>query len=64
MGALTSRYPRHMFLLPVPSATLAAWPMLCGSLALGTAWVAFAVVGLEPRFGLTAVILPAWASSP
>lgn len=59
LAALASGYPRYLLLLPVRSRALVAWPMFLGSVALVSAWVAFALVALAPRFGLVAVALPA-----
>lgn len=59
ISSVASGYPKHLFLLPVRSVALAAWPMLLGSLALVSAWVAFAATALAPRFGPVAVVLPA-----
>lgn len=53
-----SGYPGYLLLLPLRSATLAAWPMVLGSAALVAAWAAFAAITLTPRFGPVTIIVP------
>jgi hypothetical protein len=43
-------YPARMFLYPLSTARLVAWPMLFGALAMALGWVAVAVLVL-PGFG-------------
>lgn len=43
-------YPARMFLYPVSTARLVAWPMLFGASAMALGWVAVATLVL-PRFG-------------
>jgi hypothetical protein len=46
-----SGYPARMFLYPVSTARLVAWPMLFGAVAMALGWVAVAVLVL-PGFGI------------
>lgn len=50
-GALTARhslYPARMFTLPISTAALAGWPMVCGVLAMAALWTATVVIALLP----------------
>src|SRR5258706_2096570 len=39
LGARESTFPRRMFVLPVQTSTLAAWPMLFGTAASVSLWI-------------------------
>lgn len=49
-------FPKHMFVLPVRTQTLVAWPMLCGSAAMAGLWLFFACLVLRPA----GIIAPLW----
>lgn len=56
MGARQSIYPARMFTLPVTTGALAGWPMLYGTVAVASLWVATALVARWP--GAIDVTLP------
>ena len=39
LAARQSLYPARMFVLPVPTAALAGWPMLYGASAMASLWL-------------------------
>ena len=58
VGSLESTYPRRMYALPVPSRTLAGWPMLYGGGMVALLWVAGACLVYRPSGFHTPVLLP------
>jgi hypothetical protein len=57
VAASQSMYPTRMFTLPVSTAALAGWPMLCGTAAMAGLWLATARLALWP----TGIAVPvAW----
>ena len=48
LGARQSMYPDRMFNLPVTSGALVGWPMLFGTAAMASVWVATTLLGLWP----------------
>jgi hypothetical protein len=61
VGATSSGFPKHLFLLPIRSFPLALWPMLFGAFALGSAWLGFAFVAIYPRAGVAPTVMPVLA---
>lgn len=56
-GELTDTgYSRRMFVLPVTTRTLVAWPMIWGSVAVGCVWLLIAGLILRP----TGLAAPLW----
>ena len=58
-GSLSSSYPRHMFVLPVKSLTLAFWPMFYGSVIAVAPWIFTATVIYRSSGLAIPVIMPA-----
>lgn len=58
-GNLASGYPRRLFTLPVPSRTLALWPILFGALGMAALWMATATLVLRPSGYDAPRLLPA-----
>ena len=49
LAARQSIYPARMFTLPVTTAALAGWPMLYGTAAMASLWVATALLARAGR---------------
>ncbi len=48
LAARQSMYPARMFTLPVTTAALAGWPMLYGTAAMASLWLATRLFALWP----------------
>jgi hypothetical protein len=48
LAARESMYPPRMLTLPVSTAALAGWPMLCGCVSMTLLWLAMRMAGLFP----------------
>ena len=59
VAARQSIYPARMFTLPVTTASLAAWPMLYGSLAIAILWFATRLLVVWPGNAAVPVVWPA-----
>jgi len=60
-GSMSSSYPRSLFVLPVPSRTLAFWPMFYGSTIAALLWIVTAGLIYRPSGFQLPVWLPALA---
>lgn len=58
-----SMYPRRLFTLPVSTAALAGWPMLCGTIAVALLWAATRAFVLWPSGVAVPVIWPTFAAA-
>ena len=58
-GSLSSRSPRHRFVLPVRTHTLVFWPMLYGWIVAGTLWLVTAGLIYRSSGFQTPLLLPA-----
>lgn len=56
LAARQSIYPSRMFTLPVTTTALAGWPMLYGTAAMATLWLAAALFALRP-FGIDVPVI-------
>jgi hypothetical protein len=59
MSTREGSFPRRLFMLPLSTPALAAWPMFLGSVALGAAWLAWAVGVLWPCGARAPLVWPA-----
>ena len=71
LAARQSMFPARMFALPVTTAQLAGWPMVCGAIATALLWAASRLFGVWPADldvpiiwpALLAMTLLAWAQA-
>lgn len=63
LGARQSTFPPRLFSLPVTTAALAGWPMLYGTAAMATLWLATRLVALWPAGMEVPVLWPAVAAA-
>jgi hypothetical protein len=63
LAARESLYPARLLALPVTSAALVGWPMLYGSLAMATLWLATRLFALWPAGVPVPVFWPALAAA-
>ena len=59
LAARQSMFPPRMFTLPMTTASLAAWPMIFGSLAMALLWFATRFLGVWPSGSEVPVVWPA-----
>src|SRR5438132_305069 len=59
LAARQSMYPGRMFTMPLPTAALAGWPMLYGTIAMAILWLATRLLALWPSDVEVPVIWPA-----
>ena len=59
LAARQSIYPARMFTLPVPTAALAGWPMVYGTVAIAILWLATRLIAIWPSGMDVPLIWPA-----